>query len=176
MKKIMISIALFFTHISYATAHTQMFSFTGVLAGIQHPLTGIDHLAALIAVGILAARQTGKIKQLLMPMVFLSTVFVGFAIAQTEQFTLLAENIIVISLWVLGVLLFLGNAYRNALLPVLVAVFGLAHGHAHGIEVIGTPFSFASGMLLTYCTLMALVIIVCNYDKFHNRKYNNKIA
>lgn len=176
MKKIMASLSLFFMNISFATAHTQGSVLTGMVAGTLHPLTGADHLVALIAIGMLASRRTGVIKQILLPLVFLSTLFVGFAVAQTDQFMVLAENIIVISLGVLVLLLFFGNTHRNTWLPLLIAIFGMAHGHAHGIEAVGSPLLFASGMLFSCGMLMTTIVIICNRDKIFSSKYCENVA
>lgn len=176
MKKIIVTITLFLTNIPFATAHIQESVLTGMLAGIQHPLTGIDHLVVLIAIGMLAARGASTRKKLLLPLVFFNAMFVGFAIAQVQQFIVAAESIIVASTWVLDAFLFLGNSYRNALLIILMALFGVAHGHAHGIEVIGSPVMFVTGMLFTCNVLIAIVLMIFSLVRVHTRKSNEKYA
>ena len=59
----------------------------GVLSGIAHPVFGLDHLLAMVAVGLWAAQQTGKARWAL-PLIFVATMLLGVAgLSRTENGT-----------------------------------------------------------------------------------------
>ena len=80
--------------------------------GLLHPLTGLDHLLAMVAVGLWAALCGGRALWAL-PAV---------------------EPVILASVIVLGALVALAARLPVVAAAALVALFGLAHGHAHGTE------------------------------------------
>lgn len=106
---------------------------SGFSSGLAHPLFGADHLLAMVAVGLWAGLVGGRALWL-WPAVFV-TVMVAGALADMAGFALpLVEPGILASVIVLGALIVL--ALRAPLWPgaALIALFALAHGHAHGTE------------------------------------------
>jgi len=113
----------------------------GFANGLAHPLTGLDHICAMMAVGLWAAQRGGRALWLV-PSVFVSVMILGAVLGMAAVPLPFVEAGIVASVLVLGVLI--AAAIRLPLLAsgLLVGVFALFHGYAHGAEM---PVS-ASGM------------------------------
>ncbi len=138
-----------------ALAHPGHGPGSGFAAGFWHPLTGVDHLAAMLLVGLWAGLLSPR-AALVLPMAFLGAMLAGFGTSALLAGGA-AEPLIVASLLGLGAM----AAFRfRASLPVaaaIVALFGFFHGQAHGIE---TPFGaaplwFAAGFALSSGALQA---------------------
>lgn len=121
----------------------------GLAAGLLHPALGLDHLLAMVTVGLLAARLGGAWRWLL-PATFVAAMGLGGA-ALAEIHATPFEWAIAGSLIVLGLLVAAAKAPRVAL--VLCAVAGAIHGHAHFAE--GTGAGYVSGMLIGTALLHA---------------------
>lgn len=136
-----------------ALAHTGPLAHSSVLAGFSHPLTGLDHLLAMLAVGIWAAMQQGK-QQLAVPAVFLALLLAGFVSALNGVQLPLVEGTIASSVLVMG-LLIAGMARLPAALSLpLVGLFALSHGFAHGSELgSASALTFAAGFIVSSLTL-----------------------
>lgn len=125
----------------------------GFLAGLDHPFGGADHMLAMFAVGLWAAAAGGRALWA-MPLTFLSAMVAGGAIGSAGYALPGAEPAILASIMLLGVAAALVT--RPPLLPALamVAVFGLAHGNAHGLEAPATGFAgFAVGFFVATAVL-----------------------
>ncbi|MBV1688502.1 HupE/UreJ family protein [Novosphingobium sp. G106] len=130
----------------------------GFYAGIAHPLTGVDHLVAMLLVGVWAGVIGPKRRSALaLPAMFLGAMLAGFFAGPLIGETL-AEPLILLSLVALGA----AAAFRlRAPMPLAVAavaVFGFAHGMAHGFETPGGAFPvlFAAGFTVTTAMLNGL--------------------
>lgn len=127
---------------------------TGLLAGLIHPLTGLDHLAAMVAVGMLAARLGGRALWAV-PLSFVSVMSLG-GIAGMMGVTLpVTEMMVLLSVVVLGAL-----AVARTNLPVTAAmaiagVFAAFHGLAHGAELPAgaSGLTFAAGFVASTIAL-----------------------
>ena len=117
---------------SLALAHPLHDSGT-LMAGALHPVGGLDHTLAMLAVGFLAAQRGGRALWAL-PGVFVGAMLLGGAAGSAGLGSPAVEPMILASILLLGVTVAL--AVRLPLLPVLVAIalFGAAHGWAHGAE------------------------------------------
>jgi urease accessory protein len=132
-----------------ASAHTVTGGASGFATGFAHPLGGVDHLLAMLAVGLWAAQLGGRALWLV-PTAFVGMMLAGGALGMLHIGVPFVEQGILASLVVLGVLI--ASAFR---LPatagaLLVAVFALFHGHAHGSEMplSANGLSFAAGFML----------------------------
>jgi urease accessory protein len=144
------------TVLSPAAAHAHVGASTtsGLLSGFAHPLTGLDHLAAMVAVGLWAAQRGGRARWAV-PMSFVSVMAVGGLLGTAGLSMPLVAPAIVASVLVLGVLV--AGAVRLPLVAssFLVGLCALFHGHAHGAEMpetvaglaYGTGFLLATGLL-----------------------------
>jgi urease accessory protein len=127
-----------------AFAHVGVGPTSGFGNGLLHPLTGIDHLAAMVAVGLWAAQQ-GKRAVWAVPLAFVATMALGGALGMAGLALPYVEQGIAASVLVLGVLIAAAARLPLAAGMLLVAVFALFHGHAHGAEMPSTASGLAYG-------------------------------
>lgn len=118
----------------------------GIVAGLAHPLTGGDHVLAMLAVGLWAA-QTGGRAVWALPAAFLAAMATGGALGMAGWSGAAVEPVILASVVCLGAAVALAlRAPLVASLP-MVAVFGMAHGVAHGAEAGMAGAGYALGFL-----------------------------
>ncbi|MBX7165119.1 MAG: HupE/UreJ family protein [Pirellulales bacterium] len=127
--------------------------------GFNHPLLGLDHLLAMVAVGLLGVRLGGR-SLWLMPVSFLSAMLVGGLAAAAGMPLPLVEYGILASVLVLGALIATSVRFPVAAAAALVAAFAFFHGHAHAAEMVagGSLAPYAGGFLLATASLHALGI------------------
>lgn len=152
-----------------AAAHPGHLPMSDFAAGIQHPLSGMDHLLAMIAVGLWAGLCGGR-HAWLWPTTFVASMIAGSVIGMLATPNLPVEPAVLASVMVLG----LGTALSLRLPAVLgglvIAVFGMAHGYAHGIEIPHTAvgLDFAAGFALATATLHAMgVLAATGFRRLH---------
>jgi urease accessory protein len=126
----------------------------GFAYGFLHPLGGLDHLLAMIAVGLLAAHLGGRALWLV-PLSFVALMAAGGAIGFAEIRIPYVELLIAASVIVLGALV----AFRTNL-PLVAAMliagfFAIFHGHVHGAELPSgeSPLLYAAGFLIATALL-----------------------
>jgi urease accessory protein len=119
----------------------------GFLSGVLHPLTGTDHLLAMFAVGLWAASLGGRAIWAL-PLAFVVALAAGGVTGVTGIRLPSVEAAILASLMVFGVAAAIALRLPLGAALAGTAVFGLAHGLAHGSEVTGDFLPFASGFVL----------------------------
>lgn len=123
--------------------------------GFSHPLTGLDHLAAMVSVGLWSVMSTSTPnthtwRLASKPLAFALTLLVG-AVAGMAGLNLPGvEPMIAASLLVLGLLVASRAALPATVGTGLVAAFAAFHGVAHGQELSGHALAALSGMVL--CT------------------------
>ncbi|HZZ29801.1 MAG TPA: HupE/UreJ family protein [Pirellulales bacterium] len=114
----------------------------GLISGLAHPLGGLDHLCAMIGVGLWAAQRGGRAIWLV-PLAFVLVMAVGGLLGMMAISIPFVEPGIVASVLILGVLI-AASVHLPLLVSVLiVGTFALFHGHAHGAEMPHT----ASGLM-----------------------------
>ncbi len=126
----------------------------GFASGVAHPLTGLDHLLAMVAVGLWAA-QLGRPALWLLPAVFPAIMAVGAVMGASGVALPFVETIIVVSLVVLGAAVAFGLSLPLAASAALVGLFALFHGHAHGAELpaSGSALLYGAGFVLATLVL-----------------------
>ncbi len=117
-----------------AWAHTPGIVQGSLAGGFFHPLTGADHVLAMIAVGIWAALQGGR-RVWLLPLAFMGVMAIGGIVGFAGVALLAVEPMIALSVLVLGLVIAFSARMPEALSVALVAAFALFHGHAHGTEL-----------------------------------------
>jgi len=134
-----------------ATAHTGEHAHTsGFVDGLLHPLTGPDHLAAMLAVGIWSAMALKR--PLAAPLAFALSLLAGALLSMWTGWQLPAmEAAITVSLAVLGLLVALRLAMPPALGAGTAALLAFSHGAAHGLELQG--HAALGGMVLATAVL-----------------------
>ncbi len=125
-----------------AHAHTGLGTVNGFAAGAVHPFLGLDHVLAMVGVGLWAAMLGGR-NIILVPLAFVAAMIIGGAVGIAGIEFPLVELGIVSSLIVIGGLISLRTVLPLPLAMSMVSLFALFHGHAHGAEI---PAS-ASGLL-----------------------------
>lgn len=132
----------------------------GFLAGVAHPIGGADHLLAMIAVGIVSTRA-GRAFAWGLPAVFLAGMVCGFLCGWRGVRFSGAEDGIVLSVLVLGLLVAVPGRCLAYAASTVVLAFGWCHGYAHWCEwpAHATPWGFAAGFLGTTAGLHAIGVI-----------------
>lgn len=108
----------------------------GLVQGFAHPLTGPDHVLAMVAVGVLAAVPGGRAVWAV-PAAFVGAMLAGALLGRAGAGMPLVEPVIALSVIMLGGAVAAGLRLPTAVAMGLVGVFGLFHGHAHGSEGAG---------------------------------------
>jgi len=120
---------------SLALAHPGHDEAATFFTGFMHPLLGIDHLLAALAVGLLAGRCQGAWRWA-MPAMFVTSMLLAFVFARAVAPMATAELLVAVSLIALGVFALMDRR-TPALLLIAVGFFGGVHGFVHGGEVPG---------------------------------------
>ncbi|MGY4303773.1 urease accessory protein [Bradyrhizobium sp. USDA 4369] len=142
-------------------AHEQTGVGGGLAAGLLHPLTGLDHLVAMVAVGIWGA-QLGGAAIWVLPIVFPLVMALG-AVAGILKIGLpVPELVIALSALVLGLAVALRVRAPFVLAAAVVAVFAIFHGHAHGAELpsAANPLAYGCGFVVATGLLHAFGITI----------------
>jgi len=149
-----ISGLLLFSHPAFAHPGHGLMNF---LAGLAHPMTGLDHLLTALAIGILAVSSSKKVN-LKIPFGFIAAVTCGIFAGQMGLVLPFYDQGIAISLCLIGICLFFGAHFTSWSGVALVACFGVFHGNAHGAELQygGISLSAAMGLLVSTCALLGL--------------------
>lgn len=144
---------------SAALAHTGVGETAGVLYGFAHPLGGVDHILAMVAVGVFAFVLGGRALWLV-PLAFVAMMMVDFAFGVTHVQVPLVELGIALSSVVIGGAAALGRPMPVGAAMALVGVFAIFHGHAHGAEMPETMggLTYAAGFVGATTLLHALGI------------------
>jgi len=130
---------------AWAHAHVGVGQTSSLADGLLHPITGLDHVAVMLAVGLWAAMRGGRALWAV-PASFVFVMALGGLLGMWGISIPFVESGIITSVLVLGVLV--AAAVRLPLLAssLLVALFALFHGHAHGAEMPETAFGLAYGL------------------------------
>jgi urease accessory protein len=128
----------------------------GFASGVAHPLAGLDHILAMIAVGLWAARLGGR-AYWSVPLAFVGMMVLGAVVAAAGLTLPAVESGMAASVLILGLLIAFSARMAIPLGMVLVGVFALFHGHAHGTELpqAASVASYGLGMLLATIGLHA---------------------
>jgi len=129
---------------------------SGVMAGLAHPVFGLDHLLAMLAVGLWAAQQSGAAR-LALPLTFVGTMLVGGLMGFAGLEIPLMETGIAGSVLAFGVLVAVAVRLPMAVAITLTALFALTHGVAHGLELpsLASPWGYAAGFVVATAALHA---------------------
>jgi len=146
--------ALFLSGASVAAAHPGHGPLTGFASGLAHPLGGWDHLLAMLAVGLWAAQLRAP---RLVPAVFLSLVAVGAGAGHLFGAWSGLEQGLAASVLVLGLLVARTVRPPVAVAAVIVGIFAVFHGLAHGAEmpVSAGGLAYGAGFLAATAALLA---------------------
>ena len=119
----------------------------GILSGFLHPLLGLDHLLAMLAVGILSAQIGGRALWTV-PATFVGVMALGAFLGIFGLSLPLVEYGITFSVLVLGIAIVFGSSIPEWAALIAVAFFALFHGNAHGTEI--PDITNTIGLLVAY--------------------------
>ena len=145
----LVALFLFAGTASAHSGHTP----TGFAGGLTHPFLGLDHLLAMIAIGLWAAQQGGRALWAV-PAAFVGAMVLGGTLGWSGWVLPHVEIGIALSVLVLGVLIATRRHASVLAGMMLAAVFALFHGYAHGQEIpqAASPALYVLGFVLaTMC-------------------------
>jgi urease accessory protein len=136
--------------------HGNVHSFMG---GFSHPLTGFDHILAMVAVGLWAAQLGGR-AMYLVPAAFVSVMTLGGALGMAGVPLPMVETGILVSILVLGLLIAAAIRLPAMAGMAVVGLFALFHGYAHGTELpaAASGLTYAMGFIVATICLHAVGI------------------
>lgn len=140
-----------------AFAHTGLHIDGGFGSGLAHPFLGLDHLLAMVLVGLWATQQQGLWQRMAPPLAFVAFMAVGGYLGAAGMVLPLVETGVALS--VLGLGLLTAFAVRLPLVASLavIGVFSLFHGHAHGAEMPAAAlWAYLPGFILATAALHGL--------------------
>jgi urease accessory protein len=142
-----------------ASAHTGVDAglHHGLATGFMHPLTGVDHLAAMVAVGLWSALTARRAWPDLLwaPLAFAGMLLVGALMGLAGAQLPAVEPMIAASLLVLGLLVVTRTRMPALAAAIVVGVFAVFHGLAHGHELAG-----ASGAAMTLAGMVGATVLL----------------
>jgi len=132
-----------------AQAHTGQGVIGGFSSGFLHPITGWDHVVAMVAVGLWGA-FLGSPAIWILPVVFPLVMAFGGMLGVMGVPMPFVETGIAMSGIVLGLAVLFGVRAPIWIASVIVGIFAIFHGYAHGAELpeAANPFSYAMGFVL----------------------------
>ncbi|BCM16546.1 HupE/UreJ family protein [Mesorhizobium sp. J8] len=133
-KRTALAAILFLAAAVPAEAHVGAGSTSSFAAGFAHPLSGLDHMTVMIAVGLWAAMKGGKAVWA-WPLAFVGVMLAGGALGMLHVPVPFVEPAILASVVALGLLVALAIDLPVAAGIAVIGLFALFHGHAHGTEV-----------------------------------------
>ncbi len=154
--KVLVPVAAAALVASPALAHVGPGAHDSFAAGFGHPFLGLDHMLAMVAVGLWAAMLGGR-ALILVPAAFVGVMMLGFIAGAAGVPLPFVEPAILASVVVLGLLVALALPISALAGGALVGFFALYHGHAHGTEV-GTAGFLAYGAGFVAATVLLHVI------------------
>ncbi len=120
----------------------------GYASGFSHPVLGLDHLLAMISVGILSAQLGGKAIWTV-PSTFVAIMLIGGILGMNGIPLFTVETGIAFSVLALGVSMAADRKIPMSFAMLFVAFFAIFHGHAHGTEMpqVAKPWAYALGFV-----------------------------
>lgn len=161
MKKFLVVVATALPMLAMAhPGHDQASGALGLVQGFLHPLLGLDHLFALLAIGIVSTGLSPK-QQWILPIGYVALMGVGFYGAHGGWHLVSAdsiESVIALSLVVSATVLLLSKFIKQSVAASLLCGFAVFHGLAHGLEV--PVAASVHGFALGFLSMSALCIFL----------------
>ena len=156
LKKSVLALFIVACGVTPALAHLDPAAHGSLAAGLSHPLFGLDHILAMVAVGLWAALLASRHRRALWPVpsAFVAMMAAGFAASVLGLKLPLVEPMILASVIVVGLAVLSALRIGIGAAMAIVGLFAFFHGHAHGGELgsAGAPV-FALGFALSTALL-----------------------
>ena len=134
----------------------------GLAGALMHPVSGLDHLLAMISVGVVSV-QLGSANVWRIPATFICAMAAGTALGIAQWLLPHVELGIAASVLVLGLGIVVARRHVPAWpIIAMVLIFGACHGYAHGLEIPGSanPALFTLGLLISTSALHVCGVLV----------------
>ena len=140
-----------------ALAHTGLGDAAGFSHGVMHPIGGLDHVLAMVAVGVCAAHLRGRALWLA-PLTFVSVMAAAGALGSAGLALPYAETGIALSVVALGAAIAFAITLPLAAAMAFVGLFAIFHGYAHGAEMPDSASGLAYGAGFVLATALLHLI------------------
>lgn len=142
-----------------AQAHILPNDVHGFGSGFAHPLHGLDHILAMVAVGLWAGQLGGRARWLV-PASFVFVMAIGGALAMAGLRVPYTEEGILLSVLVMGILIAVAARFPLPASMAIVGIFAFFHGHSHGMEMPANAvgYAYGAGFILATAVLQAVGI------------------
>lgn len=146
----------------------------GFSSGLSHPILGMDHLLAMVAIGILSY-QIGSKAIWKIPVSFVIFMLFGGVWGLFSMPILIVEMGIALSVVILGIVIYINQVMSTGIALSFVSFFAIFHGYAHGMEIPQSANSsiYVMGFLLSTILLHFFGILLA---KFSSELCQNTIA
>lgn len=161
-----------------AFAHTGAGEVHGFVWGFAHPLGGLDHILAMVTVGIFAWQLGGRALWLV-PATFVLLMAAGAAFGMAGLPLPFVELGIAASVIVLGSIVAFAREAPIAVAMGIVGVFAIFHGHAHGTEMVlnAAGGAYAAGFLLATALLhLAGIVLGCAIGRIADGRVSYRLG
>ncbi len=139
-----------------ALAHTGHGEASGLIHGVLHPILGLDHLLAMLAVGLWSGFVL-PVRFWAGAAAFMGAMVVGALLSWSGIGYPMVESVIVLSVVAFGILTLVSRRGQAPILTgaslAVIAVFASAHGHAHATEAAGDVAGYLAGFLISTAAL-----------------------
>jgi urease accessory protein len=148
---------------SPAFAHTGHGSTSSFAHGFIHPLTGLDHVLAMLAIGLLAGSRLTVFWTI--PVAFVGAMLAGFLFQRQGGSAGFAEQIIILSVIALGLTLMVSQRVPQLIIIIAAAFFGFFHGYMHGVETgQNSMLAYGAGFMLATSLLHIAGVFVAQWS------------
>ncbi len=160
-----------------AFAHTGAGGTSGFMHGFMHPIGGLDHVLAMVAVGLFAFLLGGGAKWRV-PAAFVAMMAVGGLLAVNAVAVPFVEVGIALSVVVIGALVAAGRGMPVAVAMAVVGLFAVFHGHAHGLEmpVTSSGIGYGLGFMLATALLHGAGLGVGYLAALSSARHGNRMV
>ena len=142
----------------------------GLIDGFVHPFTGLDHLAAMLAVGMWSALCTKR--AWLAPLAFVNMLLAGALMGLSGLALHALEPLVASTVLALGLLLATRAQLPGFVAAALAGGFAVFHGMAHGVEfAASSPIEPLIGMLLGSSVLLGVGLLAGNALQKHSQQW-----
>lgn len=154
-------------------AHTEeVVRYGSFFGGFFHPVLGLDHLLAMLSVGIVSTQMGGR-SILTVPGTFVAFMALGGVIGRASGLVPMSavESGIALSVLLLGGMIAAGSRIPRPAIYGAVGFFGSLHGYAHGVEIpqVADPLLYGLGFLLGTATIHLFGVLIGEVAKRYQR-------
>jgi urease accessory protein len=146
---------------SPAMAHITNVSGGGFAEGVSHPFSGLDHILAMVTVGLWAS-QLGRSACWVLPLTFPVVMATGAALGMADVPLPWVEIGIAASVIALGLMVALALKPSLTISIALIGLFAVMHGHSHGTELpqAVSPVAYSAGFVIATVVLHAIGLLI----------------